>query len=1061
MEAHEIIRIPFIRPCRIINGTADIDETLQLHSTVTCSSKIKHGCNIWVSVCGVEMGGTAFSTHCLDLSRLVPQGPCLASSSSWATTLKLTGKTKGALLVATFACQLVRDVGGDSHNDGLGQSRVCTTPQSEVQQSKSPSVSDLDLNEVPSLKSLGLEEDRSLTPAAEAPKLEFANQKRVSCDESNCRVLLNAKSESSSEIRALLLENDTNLASTSSQLPSMSNLDSSNGGNKPTLNSSWGDDDVMFSVVEQGVEVEYSAVEQGLGMETLSTRGLQEEEMISSENTQPRVDCDWWEGREDTYRGFQEHMQVIEEELARLEARLDANDCWEEKLQVTENCNTEDVLEEKLALHESHAEASLSDKNMRRSSFSVDGKWKIEEGLGERLCLIESCIVEDNLKESQNQLSDRTWEQSEEDKEKLEERFLNEIQGYALEKQMVNCNSDEDIDSVTDEFLNLLERGHNASDVMPRREVNSLCTLFQREYELDVASQITLDSGVEVDKEMQASFMDNLEMEMQKNEQVLRSKTRAKILEDAETQALMQEWGLNENAFELSSPKSNCLSASSGLMRNLIFSPALERGIGSVVQTRDGGYIRSMNPRHFVNSKIGGKLVMHVSKPLVMSAEMGSTAIDILRRMAATGMDTLASQAMVAMPLEDIAGKTIEQVMLEGSSALEGLLHEADRNKSSGRGYTAEKSESDLSVFSSDDTPITNRVKLGFEKEGYKSGERNFPGKSTKDFLDGYVSAEDLAPLAMQKIEALALEGLKIQSDMADEDAPYHVDSLPLVDSDNGDTKIGYMAEIDQVASINMLASKEADESTNQVVGTMSSAISFQKWMEINARFSSENGAHTTYAIKADQVSLNTNAKKNDSRRKRDDSRSNCVNKTITITMLVQLRDPLRNFEPVGPPMIALIQTERVIKSPRPKLSKQVSTRTTDELEEDEVEDQKDLPIEPQFKITEVHMAGLKAPKTEEKKGWFFQKWGSKKQEQAGSRWLIANGMTKNNKPAPLKSKALPIQSKTTVVQPGETLWSISSRVHGTGSKWQEIASLNPHIRNPDIIFPNQTIRTK
>ena len=120
---------------------------------------------------------------------------------------------------------------------------------------------------------------------------------------------------------------------------------------------------------------------------------------------------------------------------------------------------------------------------------------------------------------------------------------------------------------------------------------------------------------------------------------------------------------------------------------------------------------------------------------------------------------------------------------------------------------------------------------------------------------------------------------------MADKDASFHVDSLPF-DSDYGDTKIGGMEEMDQVASMHILASEEVNKDTIQVGGTMSSALSLQKWMDINARFSSVNKAHNTNAIKADQVSLTTNAKETGSGRKQDDSRSSSVNKTITITML-------------------------------------------------------------------------------------------------------------------------------------------------------------------------------
>ena len=41
-----------------------------------------------------------------------------------------------------------------------------------------------------------------------------------------------------------------------------------------------------------------------------------------------------------------------------------------------------------------------------------------------------------------------------------------------------------------------------------------------------------------------------------------------------------------------------------------------------------------------------------------------------------------------------------------------------------------------------------------------------------------YVSLEELAPLAMDKMEALSIEGLKVQSDMEDHDAPSNINAL-------------------------------------------------------------------------------------------------------------------------------------------------------------------------------------------------------------------------------------------------------------------------------------------
>ncbi|KAL4340486.1 hypothetical protein GQ457_08G003400 [Hibiscus cannabinus] len=172
----------------------------------------------------------------------------------------------------------------------------------------------------------------------------------------------------------------------------------------------------------------------------------------------------------------------------------------------------------------------------------------------------------------------------------------------------------------------------------------------------------------------------------------------------------------------------------------------------------------------------------------------------------------------------------------------------------------------------------------------------------------------------------------------------------------------------------------------------------------------------------------------------------------------------MRNYEPVGAPMLALIQVERVFVPAKPKIYTTVSIVRNDVREDDDSKSAvKDVKIEemkeekasqeegiPQFRITDVHVAGLKTEPGKKKL------WGSTTQQQSGSRWLLANGMSKNNKHPLTKSKTS-FKSSTpsaTKVQPGDTLWSISSRVHGTGDKRKESTALNPHIRNPSIILP-------
>ena len=103
----------------------------------------------------------------------------------------------------------------------------------------------------------------------------------------------------------------------------------------------------------------------------------------------------------------------------------------------------------------------------------------------------------------------------------------------------------------------------------------------------------------------------------------------------------------------------------------------------------------------------------------------------------------------------------------------------------------------------------------------------------------------------------------------------------------------------------------------------------------------------------------------------------------------------------------------------------------------------------PFFKITEVHLAGLN---TEPDKQHL---WGTKAQQQSGTRWLLASGTANSNKNTFSKSKAIvrfypPVMRK---MQAGNVLWSLTSYVHEAGTSLKELADLGPHSRNPNVIF--------
>eukprot|EP01018_Ginkgo_biloba_P004178 Gb_29391 [translate_table: standard] len=631
----------------------------------------------------------------------------------------------------------------------------------------------------------------------------------------------------------------------------------------------------------------------------------------------------------------------------------------------------------------------------------------------------------------------------------------------------------DDTDSVTGEFLSRLDIGDQnpvgfGSDSDPDSPRARLLKQFERESVLEGglgigkgaegepshSSALQTRFSWESDEDLElASIVQAAETELQKATQTMRSKTRAKMLEDAETEALMQEWGMNERAFRNSPPG----SSSSFPLEEPLELPALAEGLGSLIKTKDGGLLRSMNPALFRNSKNNGTLVMHVSNPLVVPAEMGSSVMDILRRLASVGIEKLSVQARRAMPLEDITGKTIEQVALEAVPLLEGTKN----RQSTLQGPEVDKRSECQSV----QLPDSRRVCVSDCMSQRKASTSRPKLSSTADIKAEYVSLDELAPLAMEKIEALSIEGLKIQSDMADQEAPSNVSATSWGEvaalEGTRAKKFGTLG-LEGTAGLQLLDTKEASDNTDGLLGM---TITLDEWIKLDAgiineeeksdRISNILAAHR--AVRSDFITRGfSEADKGEKgRQKHGTGRWGYMGNTLTIALLIQLRDPLRNFEPVGAPMMALVQAERVVVPARTNMWRRVSEKGNgEEVEETEPEDKKEELS--QFKITDVHVAGLKSEEDDKKKGWT-----NPKQQQSGSRWLIASGMGKSGKHPMLKSKpvAKPMPPSKTKVKPGETLWSISSRIHGSGGKWKEVAALNPHIRNPDIIFPNDTIR--
>ncbi|GJP66333.1 hypothetical protein CLOP_g23238 [Closterium sp. NIES-67] len=400
-------------------------------------------------------------------------------------------------------------------------------------------------------------------------------------------------------------------------------------------------------------------------------------------------------------------------------------------------------------------------------------------------------------------------------------------------------------------------------------------------------------------------------------------------------------------------------------------------------------------------------------------------------------------------------------------------------------------------------------------EEGWEDGE------------DEYVPLDELGALAIEQIERMALEGLRVQNDATDLLAPYAIE-------------------------LGKDGARGGDEWAMEAAGggAMGLAVSVDEWQRLDAGifedFETEDDtlavlqAHCAAHGAGEMVLHDIAQMRLDLAAVRGGGmmgmmggggmgmmgmgggmggalggagggvEGGLMGDKVTVAMLVQLRDPLRNFEPVGAPMMALLQAERAPPAaanaegnsngngvaaleggggaggakalPGPggvrRIAYNLHTGTAvrpaggplaerngaghrpreGDVIVEEVDDEEQPGAKgkggvekPRFKLTGVHMMGLKSEEAA-KRGW-----GNQKQGQAGSRWLAANGMGKKGAAKP-KGPSRP--AKVTV-QSGDTLWSLSQKVHGSGTKWKDVVKLNPHIRNPDLILPNQHVRMR
>ncbi|CAN1799409.1 Protein PLASTID MOVEMENT IMPAIRED 1-RELATED 1 [Linum perenne] len=623
----------------------------------------------------------------------------------------------------------------------------------------------------------------------------------------------------------------------------------------------------------------------------------------------------------------------------------------------------------------------------------------------------------------------------------------------------------DDADSIATEFLDMLGVQHSPFGLSSESEPESPREQLLRQFEKDALAggfslfdynaadwddlESTNDGMKESGHDQSAggfdlsSFIDDAEEDHQIGTHPKGEKIGAKMLEDFETEVLMHEWGLNDKTFECSPPRS-CDGFGGQCDPSLeepYKLPPLSEGLGPFLQTKNGGFVRSMNPSLFGSEKSGGSLIMQVSSPVVVPAEMGADVTDILEQLASVGIEKLSMQANKLMPLEDITGKTMQQIAWEVSGALEG--HEG------GSSFRQKLDVGNEGSYRREST----------KKKLSSTGATKSSSSSTgTDIGSEYVSLDDLAPLAMDKIEALSMEGLRIQSGMSGEEAPSNISAQSAGENSSLHVKgvnVGSSLGLEGTAGMQLLDIKDND---GDIDGLMGLSLTLDEWMRLDSGDIgdgdqiSERTSKILAAHHASSLEMLRGGSKGERRRgKGSGKKCGLLGNNFTVALMVQLRDPLRNYEPVGTPMLALIQVERVFIPPKPKIYCKVaelrdsknedeeSESTSNEAKEGRVVEDKAEEEEgiPRFQISEVHVAGIK---TEPEK----KVWGTTTQQQAGSRWLVANGMGKNNK---MKSKA---------GSSGDSVWSVSSRVQEKGDKWKKLGGGKQHKRNPDVNLSNK-----
>uniref|UniRef100_A0A0E0QUW0 C2 NT-type domain-containing protein n=1 Tax=Oryza rufipogon TaxID=4529 RepID=A0A0E0QUW0_ORYRU len=183
----------------------------------------------------------------------------------------------------------------------------------------------------------------------------------------------------------------------------------------------------------------------------------------------------------------------------------------------------------------------------------------------------------------------------------------------------------------------------------------------------------------------------------------------------------------------------------------------LGKGLGPIVQTRDGGYLAATNPFDIpVERKELPKLAMQLSKPVILRDQrLPGGGAELFQQLCAGGCEALFEKLAALVGTDEVVGKTAEQIAFEGMATA--II--SARSAALGASSSAAQTVSLLRTMSS----------------AMSDGRQERIDTGIWNAHETPVTVDEILAFSLQKIEAMAIKALKVQADMADEQSPFDV----------------------------------------------------------------------------------------------------------------------------------------------------------------------------------------------------------------------------------------------------------------------------------------------